>query len=252
MQILQLIGVLIIVNALTCAGWLMSHERALGGGGVTLLIIAVVSGLALTFHERAIEITFGKVASLKAAAQQATTDAREIAAIRQRVEAQAATLDLVAKASSDATRLIDGLKEETKNADEKLKELEKKTAEAARLAEPAKLKLHSAVRNTEVQELCATVFFAATKNEAFGRLDFEVTVLGGSSVKILKLWPSIKAGAFQSGEKSFQPSHDGRSATLAYMPMGAEFTGFDITLSAPATIRITGNRMFEPVELRIE
>ncbi len=133
MQILQLIGVLIIVNSLTCAGWFVAHDKSLGAGGTTLVIFSLVAGLALTFHERAIEITFGKVATLKAAAQQATTDAREIAAIRQRVEAQAATLDLVAKESSDAKRLLDGLREENKKADEKLKLLEQKTSEIYRL-----------------------------------------------------------------------------------------------------------------------
>lgn len=97
------------------------------------MILSIVAGLALTFHERAIEITFGKVATLKAAAQQATTDAKEIAAIRQRVEAQAATLDLVAKESSDAKRLLDELRKENTKADEKLKLLEQKTSEIFRL-----------------------------------------------------------------------------------------------------------------------
>ena len=133
MQVLQLFGILIIVNALACAGWFISHDKSLGAGGVSVLIISVVAGLALTFNERAIEITFGKVATLKAAAQQATTDAKEIAAIRQRVEAQAATLDLVAKESSDAKRLLGELRDENKKADEKLKLLEQKTSEIFRL-----------------------------------------------------------------------------------------------------------------------
>jgi flagellar biosynthesis chaperone FliJ len=98
-----------------------------------LVGFALVAGLALVFHERALDITFGKFASIKAAAQQATADAKEIAAIRNRVEAQAATLDLVAKASSDAKTLLDELREETKTADDKLKQLEKKTAEIVQL-----------------------------------------------------------------------------------------------------------------------
>ncbi len=102
--------------------------------------IAVISGLALTFHERAIEITFGKYATLKAAAAQATTDAGEIAIIRQRVEAQAATMDLVAKESSDAKRLLGELRSENKDAenklgqfDEKLKQINERTADIVRL-----------------------------------------------------------------------------------------------------------------------
>jgi BMFP domain-containing protein YqiC len=133
MQVLQLIGILIVVISLTCAAWFISHDKPRGAGGVAVLIVSIVTGLALTFHERAIEISFGKVATLKAAAQQATTDAQEIATIRHRVEAQAATLDLVAKESSDAKRLLGDLRKENENADEKLKQLEQKTSEIVRL-----------------------------------------------------------------------------------------------------------------------
>lgn len=133
MQILQLIGVLIIVNSLTCAGWFVAHDKTLGAGGIALVVFSIVAGLALIFNEKAVEISFGKIATLKAAAQQATTDAKEIAAVRQRVEAQAATLDLVAKESADAKRLLGSLREENKNADEKLKLLDQKTAEIYRL-----------------------------------------------------------------------------------------------------------------------
>ena len=252
MQILQLVGVLIIVNALTCAGWFVANSKPLDGGGITLLGIAMVAGLALTFHERAIEITFGKVATLKAAAQQATTDAKEITAIRQRVEAQAATLDLVAKESADAKRLLKDLREENIKADDKLKLLEQRTMETAKLAEPTKLTLKATVRNPEVKELCVTVFFEASKNEALGRLEFDVAVVGDSTATITKLWPSLKAGAFQSGDGSFQPSPGGKSAKLQYVPIGAELAAFDITLSGPAVVQITGNRLPKPVVVKIE
>ena len=121
-----------------------------------------------------------------------------------------------------------------------------------KLAEPATLTLAPAVKNTEVQELCATVFFQASKNESFGRLSFEVLVVEPASAKLIKVWPSTKAGAFQSGDKSFQPSADGKSATLTYLPMGAEVTAFDISVSEPAVVHIEGNRITEPVNLKIE
>lgn len=65
MQMLQLIGVLIIINTLTFYGYFFAYEKPFGGAGIALLIIAIVAGLALTFHKRAIEITFGKIATLR-------------------------------------------------------------------------------------------------------------------------------------------------------------------------------------------
>lgn len=201
MQILQLIGILIIVNAFTCAGWYMSHDKSPGAGGVTIFTIAVVTGLALTFHERAIEISFGKVATLKAAAQQATTDAQEIATIRQRVEAQAATLDLVAKESSDAKKLLGELREENKNADEKLKQLEQKTSEIVRLPD-GRMKMGSMVTGSPsvLKEHCDLML------EAYKNRKFEVAY--GEAKAAIKLYEdSNKAlpGAYMSTGGTLAP-----------------------------------------------
>lgn len=133
MQLLQLAGILLIVNSLTFAGWFFAQNKEIGLAGTTLVAFSIVAGLALVFHERALDVTLGKFASIKAAAKQATADAKEIGAIRDRVEAQAATLDLVAKASSDAKKLLEDLRTETKSADEKLKQLEQKTEEIVKL-----------------------------------------------------------------------------------------------------------------------
>lgn len=129
---LQLFGLLIIVNTLICGAWSLQQGKP-SAVGIYLIAFALVAGLALTFHERAIEISFGKYASIKAAAQQATTDAQEIAKVRERVEAQAATLDLVAKSSAEAKTLLDQLRTANTEADKKLNLLQEKTASIVRL-----------------------------------------------------------------------------------------------------------------------
>ena len=201
MQVLQLIGILVIVNSLTCAGWIMSHDKSLGAGGVTVLIISVVTGLALTFHESAIEITFGKVATLKAAAQQATTDAQEIAAIRQRVEAQAATLDLVAKESSDAKRLLGDLRKENQNADEKLKQLELKTSEIIRLPD-GRMKMGSMVTGNPsvLQEHCDAMI-AAYKDRKYDVAYSEAK----TAIKLYEDSQKALTGAYMSTGGSLTP-----------------------------------------------
>jgi hypothetical protein len=134
MHFLQLIGILVIANALIWAAWRNSQPDGLGAAGGVVLAFALVVGLALIFYKRQVEVSFSKEgASIKAAAEQATTDAAEIATIRQRVEAQAATLDLVAKDSAEAKKLVDSLRKENERADEKLKMLEEKTSQIVRL-----------------------------------------------------------------------------------------------------------------------
>ena len=130
---LQLLGIIIIANSLIVSGWWLLNGKPWSVGLGTLLILALVVGLALIFNERAIEISFGKVATLKAAAAQAQTDANEIAKIRERVEAQAATMDLVAKESAEAKKLLAQLSEQNKIAEEKLQSITEKTSQIKKL-----------------------------------------------------------------------------------------------------------------------
>lgn len=168
------------------------------------------------------------------------------------MEAQAATLDLVAKESADAKRLLDELREENGKAEDKLKRIEQKTLETAQLAEPVELKFNTAIRNKEMKDLCATVFFNASKNESLGKLEFDVEIIGTSAERIIKLWPSLKAGAFQCGDESFQTYNGGKNGKLIYIPLGVETAAFDINLSGASIVRITGNRLSEPVDLEIK
>jgi hypothetical protein len=134
MNLLQLVGLLVILDSLICAAWFKSQGNDLGVGGVILLAFALVAGLALLFYQREMTVSFGKEgASIKAAAEQATTDAAEIAKIRARVEAQAATMDLVARDSAQAKKLLEDLRIENQHADEKLKLIEEKTAQIVQL-----------------------------------------------------------------------------------------------------------------------
>jgi BMFP domain-containing protein YqiC len=130
---MQLIGASIIVGVIVWAAFFVSRGKPFGARGWILLIVAPTFGLALVYPERAIEISIPKFATIKAAAQQATTDAQAIASIRQRVEAQAATLDLVAKESADAKRLLGDLRKENEIADAKLKQLDQKTSQIVNL-----------------------------------------------------------------------------------------------------------------------
>ena|SRR5437016_6600923 len=93
----EFVGLLMIVLALGIGCWRLFKGRKLPASGLVVLVLACFIGVALVLHERVSEVSFGKLATLKAAVMQAQSDADQIAAVRQRVEAQASTIDLVAK-----------------------------------------------------------------------------------------------------------------------------------------------------------
>lgn len=127
---LQLLGVLLIINSLIGAFWWISQK----GGGLAIgaiAALAVFAGIFLIINERATEITIKNVGTIKAAAQRASSDAKEIAELRDRVAAQAATIDLVAKDSADAKTIVAEVKEAIDIAEQKVKEIEGATIKAS-------------------------------------------------------------------------------------------------------------------------
>lgn len=94
---MKLLGILLVVNslvlALYCASTGHQHIKSI----IAVCVLAAFIGIVFTMHDRAIEITFEKIGTIKAASEQATADANEIAEIRKRIEAQSATVDIVAQ-----------------------------------------------------------------------------------------------------------------------------------------------------------
>ncbi len=99
---MKLLGLLIILNSLVLTGYWIIGEHPHKGWALTIGIVAIIVGIAFTLHERALEITFGSIGTIKAAAQQATIDAKTVSELKNRVEAQSATVDLVAKSAAEA------------------------------------------------------------------------------------------------------------------------------------------------------
>lgn len=103
---LFILGILIILGALIFSLYWAIGEHKNKALVIPLCVLAMLVGISFTFHERAIEITFKGVGKIKAAAKQATMDAQAIAEIKERIEAQSATIDLVAKSAADAEEKI--------------------------------------------------------------------------------------------------------------------------------------------------
>ena len=127
---LQLLGILIIVNILIFDLWWLASQKSWSLGFTGVTFIAVLAGLMLIFNQRATELSFGKYGSLKVAAEQAQIDANGIAEIRKRVETQSATIDLVAERATQAKELSEELATKNMKAEKKLAEIDNTLSEA--------------------------------------------------------------------------------------------------------------------------
>lgn len=121
---LQLLGIVLIVSSLVFAAYWIAKQKPAKTAMLFLCAISVFAGMFLTMNERATEITIEKVGTIKAAAHQATVDAKQIAEIKERILAQGATVDLVAKEAAESKRLTEELARKNLLADEKLKQLD--------------------------------------------------------------------------------------------------------------------------------
>jgi chromosome segregation ATPase len=88
----------------------------------------IVAGLCLCLYTRITEVQF-LGATIKAAAQQATIDAKVVAEIRARTEAQSATIDLIAKEASDAHQKLIEIDRAIAANEKRSEEIAKTTAE---------------------------------------------------------------------------------------------------------------------------
>jgi len=122
---LKVVGVLLIINSLVITAWWVIGEHSHKGWAFTLCLSAVFVGAFLVLQERVTELTVKGIGTIKSAAEQATADANVISDLKARVEAQSATVDLIAKEAADAKKLISDLSEKNSKAEEKLSELDK-------------------------------------------------------------------------------------------------------------------------------
>jgi hypothetical protein len=127
---MRLLGILLIGNSLVLTAYWVTAEGTHKAGAILVCLIAVFAGLALTFHERITELSIKDVGTIKVAAKQAQADAAMITELKNRVEAQSATVDLVADQATKAKQLSQELADKNKIAEEKLATLDTAIVEA--------------------------------------------------------------------------------------------------------------------------
>ncbi|MEN6578725.1 MAG: hypothetical protein ABFD90_20435 [Phycisphaerales bacterium] len=129
---MKMMGILLIFNALLLSTWWVCTDHPHKTWAILVGLVAIFVGVYFTVQDRAIEITIEKVGTIKAAAQQATADAQAVTELRRRIEAQSATVDLVAESATKAHNLIEELSQKNDAAENKISELEHASADFQR------------------------------------------------------------------------------------------------------------------------
>ncbi len=237
---MKIAGFLIILNSLVVTGWWVCTDHQYKSWAITIGLLTMFAGIFLIVQDRAIEVTIEKVGTIKAAAQQATEDAEAIGELRERIQNQSATIDLIAESSSKAHKLVEDAKAE-------ILEIKKQVKEAAALASPPTLLLTSRNIEEDASKYKLTLQFTPSKNEPLGTIIFVIYVENDSNAKILDIWPSLKGGAFSSGDDSKKIDPNGKRGQLIYSLISAGRPTIDLTLSQKATIKIEGNYIASPI-----
>jgi len=124
-KMLKLFGILVLINAIVIALWFAIHGHSQTKSIIFICTLAVGVGLVLLFYERVTQMDLPGGTSIKTVVETARADANAVSDLRKRVEAQSATVDLVAEEASKATSLVEELTRKNAEADHKLAALDK-------------------------------------------------------------------------------------------------------------------------------
>ena len=127
---MKLIGILLVINSIALTAWWTTSQNDNHKTMMFLCLIAVFAGLGLILQDRITELTVKGVGTIKAATEQVQTDAKTVADLKERVENQSATVNLVAKEASKTRELSVEVAEKNRQAEEKLKTLDNSITKA--------------------------------------------------------------------------------------------------------------------------
>ena len=135
---------------------------------------------------------------------------------------------------------------EIKGARERTLAIEQELSKIAEMARPPSLEfVQQSVTAADGRYVC-TLVFKPSKNAPLGQVVLHATIADNSPAKIVDFWPTQGKMAFLSGDNSKQIGTDGKSAQLAFQPLGVGYVTIDVVLSAPSRITIEGTHEIKP------
>ncbi|MHC5061943.1 MAG: hypothetical protein ACYTFK_12765, partial [Planctomycetota bacterium] len=198
---------------------------------ILLCLIAVFVGFVFLFQDRAIEITLKHVGTIKAAAQQAQLDSQAIGDIRSRIEAQGATVDLIAQQAARAHELIENLEKKGSKAEDAIQRLNKKN-------EPPTLSLLNCKIDRD-ESVCMTFLtLKASTNQPLLDIVLEAWIVSGIDAEITYICPE----GMNQRKKGMEMFEGGKRARIQYSPMEPGLTHIvKIMTSTPCRFMVAGN-----------
>lgn len=128
---MKIIGILLILISIVLTALWITKERNHKGTVMVLCSIAVFAGLALILQDRITELTVKGVGTIKATTKQVKLDAKTVAELKERVENQSATVDLIAKEASTAKAISEEVADKNQRAEKKLATLDEAITKAS-------------------------------------------------------------------------------------------------------------------------
>jgi hypothetical protein len=120
----DVISLVFIGAGVGLAIWWSVTNRPEKAAGFGASLIAIFAGAFLLLRDRVVELTVENVGTIKAAATQAAADASSISELRSRIEAQAATIDLVAASAEESRSLATDFSEKLDQAEARLSQMD--------------------------------------------------------------------------------------------------------------------------------
>lgn len=120
----QIIGIVVPIISILLTFRYISNGGAYRKSVLTVCAIAVFYGCFLFLSDRIVEFSMGNIGAFKTVLKQATIDAKQVGEIKSRVEAQSATIDMVAKNASESKELSEGLATKLNLAEKRLRDAE--------------------------------------------------------------------------------------------------------------------------------
>jgi len=120
---LKVCGLLSAFISIIITTWWLTSNKPYKGWFFAICLVVIFFSIFLIIQDRATEITVKGVGTIKAAVEQATEDVNEIAELKKRVEAQSATIDLVAEKATKAQDLSEEIASKNEIAAKKLDQI---------------------------------------------------------------------------------------------------------------------------------
>lgn len=119
------LGIVLLICAPLFTAWWVLGNRPFKKYAASICFIEVLIGAFFILNERIVEFTIPAIGTIKTAAKRASSDADAISSLKTRVEAQSATIDLIAKDAFDAKQIGKDLSDRNSKAEQKLLQLDK-------------------------------------------------------------------------------------------------------------------------------